>query len=618
MKKRRLLSCALSLSLALTSVSASVFALSFNDVDNDATVSWAKSAITQMTEAGYIKGYEDGTFKPYRAISKMECLLLMSRMLGVEEDDYADIAAAAKSMYSATVAKYNTSYTNELCFLLYTGILTENDLVDYASTANANTELLRYQAAILMAKLLGAGTEAKNFTAGKATYADDAKIPANAKPYVEYVTKQGIMNGMDKDASGNPQFSPTTSLTRAQMATLLARMIDKIDKMTYTGTIDSLDLDNNTISIDRDGDVSDRTLNADTVARQDGKALSLSKLEEGSEIAAVEIAGHVQLIDVLTEGSGSVDDKKGTVVYAKISALNENSSGKRITLADTEDSENTASYDVASNCTFTIKGSKGNFSSLKKNDFVKVTVSGGKIVSVSVEEKNLTVSGKLTEVEFDEDDHVYLYVADTDGKNEQQYVVSNKGASVSRDGSSAEYRDLSAGDTVKLELTSGKVTRVTATSSSERFTGVLSEIIIATQPSVTILIDGKAKTYKLRSDARILISGAESTIYDLRPNITVSGTLDSSEVKTLTASSVSTNEKGELTGTVTGLNTSYKVITVKDESGNTQSIYYNAKTTFLKSSGETTTAKSIEKGATVSITGADNNGVFEATIVIVK
>lgn len=43
MKKRRLLSCALSLSLALTSVSASVFALSFNDVDNDATVSWAKA-----------------------------------------------------------------------------------------------------------------------------------------------------------------------------------------------------------------------------------------------------------------------------------------------------------------------------------------------------------------------------------------------------------------------------------------------------------------------------------------------------------------------------------------------------------------------------------------------
>lgn len=615
MKKHRLLSCAVSLSLALSSVSA--FALSFNDVENDPTVSWAKSAITEMTEAGYIKGYEDGSFKPYRAISKMECLLLMSRILGVEEKEYAEIAAAAKSMYGSTAAKYNNTYTNELCFLLYTGVLTESDLVDYASAANANTELLRYQAAILMAKLLGANTEAKSFTAAKATYADDAKIPANAKPYVEYVTRQGIMNGMDKDANGNPQFSPTTSLTRAQVATLLNRMIDKIDKMTYTGTIDALDLDKNLISIDREGDVSKRTLNADTVAREDGKSLSLSKLQTGSEVAVIEVAGHVQLIDVLGQGSGD-GDKAGTVVYAKIAAMSENSNGKRMTLADTEDSENTASYDVASNCTFTINGAKGNFNSLKKNDFVKVTVSNGKIVAVSVEDKDLTVSGTLTQVEFDDDDHVYLYVADKNGENEQQYVVSNLGATVTRDGNKVEYRELSAGDSVKLQLTSGKVTKVTAVSSSERFTGVLTEIILATQPSVTIRIDGKEKNYKLRSDARILISGEEATIYDLRPNITVSGTLDSSEIKSLSASSVSTNEKGEITGTVMGVNTGYKVITVKDEKGNTQSVYYNSRTTFLKSSGDTTTSKSLEKGTSVSITGAESNGVFEATIVIIK
>ena len=94
MKKRRLLACALSLTLTLTSAVTSVFAASFSDVDNDATVSWAKDSIQQMADAGYIKGYEDGTFKPYRSISKMECLLLMSRMLGVEEADYADVAAA--------------------------------------------------------------------------------------------------------------------------------------------------------------------------------------------------------------------------------------------------------------------------------------------------------------------------------------------------------------------------------------------------------------------------------------------------------------------------------------------------------------------------------------------
>ena len=71
MKFNRLLSCVLSLILAFTMVSASVYASGFADVDNDPTVSWAKSAIDEMTEAGYIKGYEDGSFKPFRAISKI-------------------------------------------------------------------------------------------------------------------------------------------------------------------------------------------------------------------------------------------------------------------------------------------------------------------------------------------------------------------------------------------------------------------------------------------------------------------------------------------------------------------------------------------------------------------
>ena len=55
MKKRRLLSCALSLSVALASVTSAVSALSFNDVENDTTVSWARASIEKMTEAGYIK-----------------------------------------------------------------------------------------------------------------------------------------------------------------------------------------------------------------------------------------------------------------------------------------------------------------------------------------------------------------------------------------------------------------------------------------------------------------------------------------------------------------------------------------------------------------------------------
>ncbi|MBO5364418.1 MAG: S-layer homology domain-containing protein, partial [Clostridia bacterium] len=555
MKKTRLLCGILSICLVLMCSAIPAMALTFNDVEGDPTVSWAKDAILQMTDAGYIKGYEDGTYKPYRAISKLECLLLMGRILGAEEADYAEVSAAAKAQYGQVAAKYNGTYVTELSYLLYLGILTESDLASYASAANANTELFRHQAAVLMSKMLGRNTEAKAYVAEGETYADSGLIPASSKPYVEYVTEEGIMNGMDANEAGEPQFSPTTSLTRAQMAMLLSRMIDRLDKMVYRATIDTLDLANGVILMDKNGSGSERKINEDTVARKDGMEISLSALEEGSEVTALEIDGHIQVITVNGQGT-TQPEEDGTLVYAKISQLATNASGKKITLADTEDSSNKATYTATENCAYSINGSKASFTDLKKNDFVKVIIKNGKIVSVAVSEKTETIQGTLEEVEFDEENHVYLTVED------QTYVVSNKGAKVERDDETVEYRELTAGDKMTLTLTYGKVTKVVATSSLEKFSGVLQEIIIAKTPSVTILVDGEEVNYRLRSNVKVKVSGTDATIYDLRPGVSVSGTLDGEEIKSINATTFVTNEKGEFTAEVLNINTNYKVITV--------------------------------------------------------
>ena len=57
---------------------------------------------------------------------------------------------------------------------------------------------------------------------------------------------------------------------------------------------------------------------------------------------------------------------------------------------------------------------------------------------------------------------------------------------------------------------------------------------------------------------------------------------------------------------------------IKDENGNTRSVYYKSNTTFLNSNGQSATIKSIEPGMNISVTGVDNNGIFEATIIIIK
>lgn len=605
MKKGRLLSVVLSASMLLSSIALPAFALTFNDVESDATVSWAKDSITKMTDAGYIKGYEDGTFRPYRAITKIESLILMSRMLGYENKQFSDVASSATTAYKSIVSKYNTTYANEISYLLYCGVLKESDLLDYASAANANTQLLRYQAAILMSKLMGADSEAKAYTVSTATYADDSAIPATAKSYVEYVTANNIMNGMDKTSDGKSQFSPLTSLTRAQMATLLARMMDKLDLKYVSGSVDSTSSSSVTIGGTKLG------LTKDTKVYINGGTASTSDISEGADASAVSVMKNA--LAVQTE-----EVQKSTIVYGIIARKTDNADGKKLTIADYEDENNSETYTLKDNCKITVDGAKGTLADLSKKDFVKVTITGSKISEISTEDKSFNVKGVLVSTEYDDDNHVYMNIGDNNGDNVQQYVVSSKGATVTRDGEETEFGSLSKGDKVTVKLNYGKVVSVTAKGDTVGFTGLLKEIIISNNPSLTITVDGKDKTYKLRSDAKITVSGSAATIYDLRPNITVTGTLDSSEIKTVSASTVAVNEKGEMTGTVTGKNTTYKVITIKDDDGNTQSVYYNNNTKFLSSNGSNSTVKALENGSKITVTGADKNGVFEATIIIVR
>ena len=499
MKKGKLLSAVLSASLLLSSIALPAFAVTFNDVESDATVSWAKDSITKMTDAGYIKGYEDGTFRPYRAITKIESLILMSRMLGYENSEFSSVASAASTAYKSIASKYNTTYANEISYLMYCGVLKESDLVDYASAANANTQLLRYQAAVLMSKLMGADSEAKAYTVSTATYADDSAIPTTARPYVEYVSANNIMNGMDKTADGKAQFSPLTSLTRAQMATLLARMMDKLELKYVSGTVDSVS--SSKISVDG----TSLGIMTDTKVYISGGMASVSDISSGADASVVSISKNALAIT-------AQEAQKSTVVYGIITRKVENADGKKLTIADYEDNDNSETYMVKDSCKITVDGAKATLADLKNNDFVKVTITGSSISEISTESKSLTVKGIIVSTEYDNDDHVYINVSDTDGENTQQYVVSSKGADITRDGSEAEFSALTKGDKVTLKLTYGKVTSVTASGNTVGFSGLLKEIVISSNPSLTITIDGQDKKYFLRSDAKITVSGTAATI----------------------------------------------------------------------------------------------------------
>ncbi|MCI5892851.1 MAG: S-layer homology domain-containing protein [Clostridiales bacterium] len=610
MKIKRLISALLCGTVMASMLSFSAFALTFPDVENDPTVAWAKDAINQMTDMGYIKGYEDGTFKPTRAVSKIETLILMSRILGVEEDEYAQTVEWADTAYSATVNAINTTYVNELSFLMYFDVLSLSDLRDYASAANANTSLLRWQAAYLMVKLAGMEDNAKNAVLEENVYSDYASIPEQARSYVAFATNMGLMNGMGNDANGKAYFSPETTLTRAQMATLLNRMIEKMKREGIVGSVVTADVKTSKLTIvDTDGDTVEFDIDEDPVIKLNGEDSDFSRISSGSDIMVTKTFDTVRLIETVPAATV-------TTLYGIVVQTSDSSSGQKITIKDSEDTASQGTYTFASNCKFYNKGSQSSFGDIKANNFVRLVLSGDKVQECYIENKTDEKDGSFVNYYTDENDRTYMTIEnDTDGT--VSYMVSSKTLSVMRNGLTANLRDLAVGDTVKAELEYGKVVSITATSKSSNVTGTIVQIVLSNKPTITLKINNEENVYSLTSNTKVKVNGVDATIYDLRPNNAATVKLDGTNVASIESSVTSATGKTSIIGKVASINTTLKVITVTTETGATDTVYYDSSTNFLKAStGKSITAKEIVAGSNITATGSDSTGYFVATIII--
>ena len=161
--KNKFLSVIIALSLILACIATSSFAAStFPDVlspDHD----WASEQIEKMTESGIIKGYTDGTFKPDKAISKIEALILFSRVSGYSDKAYSEIADLAYEKYQyllqgLNIDSYN-SFKREISFLLYKGVIGEDDVIEYLENGKYLDEFPRKDAAIFLSNLMDAEIE---------------------------------------------------------------------------------------------------------------------------------------------------------------------------------------------------------------------------------------------------------------------------------------------------------------------------------------------------------------------------------------------------------------------------------------------------------------------------
>lgn len=608
MKAKKLLSGALCTAMLVSAISVSAAKVTFSDVENDPTVSWAKPYISEMAELGYIKGYEDGTFKPNNTITKTEALLLLSRMLGVNDDAYADSVELAQDAYGSMLKKYSTNYSNEIAFLLYTGVLKTDDLDTYISTSNKNTPLKRYEAAVLLTKLLGAEEDVQKNTFVSSSYADTVEIPDSARAYVEYVKGEGIMQGMGTTVSGQPVFSPNTDVTRSQMAKMLCSLIDVLDRSAETGVIASVDNFNDTFTVTVNSvDVMYNTA-SNTRFKVDGKDVDLSALKAGMHVKITHLKGQVSLV----ENYNVIED---AVIYGLVSSTKETTGSMAITIVDANDSSKKQTYSVSDKVKVRINDAVDTFGKIKSTNYVKMTISDGTVTEIEVVSKTTNVSGTLINLDAS-GEYTILTVKGSDG-TETDYEVSADGVSVARNSLDAKLSSLMQGDSITLRLTYGKVTKITAASTNQETQGTISYITYTTTGTkIGIEISGKVTEYTVNKSVDVLIDSSAGSVYDLRPGSDIKIKLQSSEIVKIEAAGTIT--KSQLVGIVKSTNANYGLMVV--EEGNSEySVFVNGNTKIIDSvTGASIKLKSVEKGRTVTVTGSTSSGVLEASVIVVQ
>lgn len=608
MKAKKLLSGALCTAMLVSAISVSAAKVTFSDVENDPTVSWAKPYISEMAELGYIKGYEDGTFKPNNTITKTEALLLLSRMLGVNDDAYADSVELAQDAYGSMLKKYSTNYSNEIAFLLYTGILKTDDLDTYISTSNKNTPLKRYEAAVLLTKLLGAEEDVQKNTFVSSSYADTVEIPDSARAYVEYVKGEGIMQGMGTTVSGQPVFSPNTDVTRSQMAKMLCSLIDVLDRSAETGVIASVDNFNDTFTVTVNSVDVMYTAASNTRFKVDGKDVDLSALKSGMHVKITHLKGQVSLV----ENYNVIED---AVIYGLVSSTKETTGSMAITIVDANDSSKKQTYSVSDKVKVRINDAVDTFGKIKSTNYVKMTISDGTVTEIEVVSKTTNVSGTLINLDAS-GEYTILTVKGSDG-TETDYEVSADGVSVARNSLDAKLSSLMQGDSITLRLTYGKVTKITAASTNQETQGTISYITYTTTGTkIGIEISGKVTEYTVNKSVDVLIDSSAGSVYDLRPGSDIKIKLQSSEIVKIEAAGTIT--KSQLVGIVKSTNANYGLMVV--EEGNSEySVFVNGNTKIIDSvTGASIKLKSVEKGRTVTVTGSTSSGVLEASVIVVQ
>ena len=184
----------------------------------DTKDNWARDAIQAMSQAGYLSGYSDNTFKPSAQITREQAAAIYGKVLqhNLNEQELAEITAKESTASYSDVEADRWS-NSAIKLVSVAGVMEGTSKTAFTPSKTMNREEFVASAASL-AKKLNISTPVKT---EKVTFKDEANISTDYLADIQYMAQRGIV------ASGATEsFNPKQPVTRAQAATILNRMLN--------------------------------------------------------------------------------------------------------------------------------------------------------------------------------------------------------------------------------------------------------------------------------------------------------------------------------------------------------------------------------------------------------
>lgn len=395
---KRKMAMALAAVLVAGSLPVTASAATFTDINE---VSWASSTIQAVSDKGLINGYEDGTFRAKNNVTYSEAMVMVYNLMS-KTGNLKTSATNTLSIYQSVLNTYKipTWSQSTVAYGLSAQILMAADLPKFTTNGVSNPAT-RQDVAVMFGRAL---SEKYDIYAGTGVnYNDVWRISDEAMPYVDLLTRLGIVTG---DDSGN--FNPTANITRAEMAVMMNKTYDLLsNELANTGEITEIvnhDGDYYDIDVKMDNGERNRlTLSDDNISvyNKDGsRELPISSLTKGDRVSLVFDGLVITKIYLLDEEASAQEkyDAVGYIYSLKDGYLN----------LESENTGETTKYKINTNCTYYLDGKKTTESAIK--DVIDDNSDKYVYAGLYTETKNEKVDGKRQDVLYA--NAVYVTVKD--------------------------------------------------------------------------------------------------------------------------------------------------------------------------------------------------------------